>query len=354
MKNINKFFILVLLLIVLGESWFLIGNKLKSSPQMAEYQKLKSEPVPAVLSNSAIVSERERWSKIIDAVGPEQAYSDFKSEYMNENFGKQHLAAHIMGTLLYQKEGIAGQAVCDSTFSFGCYHSFFSKALTDKGLSIIPKLNQVCLDKFGPLGSGCQHGIGHGIMDYFGPSHLLAALNACQPTTTPSPIAGCTSGVFMEYNVPVIISETDAVAESRPINPQKPYDPCPQLPESFQESCYYSIGQWWDQTDVYRGKWKEQGLLCKNIPNATHMETCYLGIGNVAAPDNGFDPDKAIAACKEMPDAKAIVICQAGASWSFAANPQFKPLAIKMCWQLDKNDTAECLRRGNLLNPSNQ
>ena len=301
----SKILILVFTLIIIAEGWVLVGVKVNSHNQ-AEYEKLKAEVVPDTLSGPAIITERDRWSKIMDDVGPVQAYEDFKQQYANKNFGTQHLAAHIIGTLLYQKLGIQGQTVCDSTFSFGCYHSFFSKALTDKGLSIISQLNQVCLDKFGPLGSGCQHGIGHGIMDFFGPSHLLDALNACTPTTAISPIAGCTSGVFMEYNVPVIITDTNAIATSRPIDPKKPYDPCPQLPQNFQESCYYSIGQWWDQTDVYRGKWKTEGELCKNIPDPSHMETCYLGIGNIAAPNNGFDPNKTISACKEMPDEKAI------------------------------------------------
>ncbi len=354
MKNIirGKIIIVILALIVLVEMGVLLGGNLnlkrQASPGRAASQ------VPETLAGPTLIAERNYWSERMDEVGGETAYREFKEQYADKNFGSQHLGAHIVGALLYKKAGIAGQTICDSTFSFGCYHSFFSQILADKGPSIIANLNQACLDKFGPLGTGCQHGIGHGVMEYFGPSRLLDALNACKPTTASSEISGCTSGVFMEYNVPIIITEEDATAVSRPVDPKKPYAPCPELPQNFQASCYYSIGQWWNQTDTYRYDWKTQGLLCKNIPNPSHMETCYLGIGNVAAPDNGFDPEKTIDSCKKMPDSKGIITCQAGASWSFAANPEYEPLAKKMCDKLSASDTKECLRLGNLLNPSNQ
>ncbi|MBA3733156.1 hypothetical protein H0W91_02140 [Patescibacteria group bacterium] len=350
----KRFLILLLILVIVVEGVLLIKPTgfIKSIFEMKP--KLISQNVgPEYLSDHEMINEKNRWSKIMDEIGPEKAYAKFKDEYSTKNFGTQHVAAHIIGALLYQKAGLNGQAICDSTFSFGCYHSFFSQALTDKGPSIISSLNQVCLDKFGPLGSGCQHGIGHGVMDYFGQKHLLDALKACKPTTSFSAISGCTSGVFMEYNVPIIVTETDANAISRPLDTKNPYAPCPALPKSFQESCYYSIGQWWDQTRVYKGDWKSQGLLCKNIPDVAFMETCYLGIGNVTAPDNNYDPKKTIESCQKMPNQKAIVTCQAGASWSFAANPDFKPLAIKICDELNDKDKNECLRIGNLLNPNN-
>jgi hypothetical protein len=356
-SKIPKILISILALTVLVELAVFIGLKpivFKNNAQSKKLAEVISEPVPDTVTGPALAAEKTRWSKRMDEVGPQKAYEEFKLEYATKNFGSQHMMAHIIGSLLFQKAGIKAQAICDSTFSFGCYHSFFSETLTHYGPSVITQLNQACLDKFGPAGSGCQHGIGHGVMDYFGPKRLLDALNACQPTTALSPIAGCTSGVFMEYNVPILISATTATAQPRVVDPKKPYAPCPGLPEQYRDSCYYSIGQFWDQIDPYRSDYKTQGLLCKNTPNPSQMESCYLGVGNVVAPNNNYDPVKAVASCKQMPDQTAVIICQAGASWSFAANPQFKPLAIQMCEQLNEADHQDCLRRGNLLNPSNQ
>jgi len=365
MKQLKHFIMPLLAVIVLIELAVLLSGKFQlpqrtnsksdSTVSSADLAAEKARiSVTDTLSPADLAAEKIRWSKRMDQVGTQKAYDEFKQEYANKNFGTQHMMAHIIGTLLFQKDGIQGQTVCDSTFSFGCYHSFFSQVLTHDGLAAITQLNQACLDKFGPAGSGCQHGIGHGVMDYFGPTKLLEALNACQPTTALSPIAGCTSGVFMEYNVPIIIGETTATSDPRTVDPKKPYAPCPDLPEEYRDSCYYSIGQFWDQIALYRWDYKTQGLLCKNTPNPAQIESCYLGIGNVVAPNNNYDPLKSIAACKKMPDQASIIICQAGASWSFAANPDFAPLAIKMCDQLNDADHKECLRRGNLLNPSNQ
>jgi len=343
----TRFLIFILIIITLVE----ISVLLRSS---AESTNKDWGTAPEYLSGGALSVERERWTEIINELGGEKAYAEFKRQYQDKRFGTQHLGAHIVGALLYKKLGIPGLGVCDNSFSFGCYHSFFSEVLVDKGPSVVPMLNDSCLERFGPLGTGCQHGIGHGIMEYFGPRRLLEALEACAPTTAMTPIAGCTSGVFMEYNVPILISAEDATATARPVEGGKPYEPCPSLPDEFQESCYYSIGQWWNQTGEYRNAWKAQGLLCKNIPIPAYMETCYLGVGNIVAPDNDFDPKRAIESCEKMPDKKSIITCRAGASWSFEATPAYKHLAVEMCQDLKDADKKECMRLGNMLEPTNK
>ena len=349
----NRIFILILLIIILVELSMFFSDDSRIENKNISNQT-QTQIVPNTLSPQAIKAERIFWSKTINEIGGEKTYKEFKDKYKNENFGTQHLMAHVVGTFLYQKEGIKGQAICDSTFSFGCYHSFFSQALADKGPSIINDLDKACLDKFGTFGSGCQHGIGHGVMEYYGPKRLIEALISCKSTTANTPLSGCASGVFMEYNVPIIITDVDAVSTARPLDIKNPYMPCTSVPENFKEACYYSLSQWWNQTSFYMDKWGAQGLLCKNIPDSLYMDTCYLGIGNVVAPDSMYEPKKAVAMCKEMPDLQSIIFCQAGASWSFAANPQYEVLAKDMCEELDTSSKQECLLRSNLLNPAKQ
>src|SRR3989344_4330329 len=180
--------------------------------------------------------DKKKWSELMDEIGIEKTYRQFKSEYKDIHFGSQHTAAHIIGELIYEKAGIKGIIFCDATFAFGCYHSFFGNALANSGPDVIPEIDKSCIDKFGPFGTGCQHGIGHGLMEYFGHENLLAALDACSVTFQKNPLFGCTSGVFMEYNVPIIITLDDASTRPRMLDKSIPYDPCPGLPSKYQES----------------------------------------------------------------------------------------------------------------------
>lgn len=342
----KKLLIIFLIILILLETFFLFKGEIVNGA-LPE----RTVPVGSV-TGSVAVQERSYWTKVIEQVGPEKAYAEFKQQYRPMDFGTQHMAAHIVGALLYKKGGIGGLSICDSDFSYGCYHSFFGQVLADKGTDVIKALDDECLKKFGTYGSGCQHGIGHGVMEFFGPRRLLDALVACAPTTEISNIAGCTSGVFMEYNVPIVITESEATATVRPMDPTKPYEPCPTLPEKYRESCYYSIGQWWNQTEYYRQKWKEMGLLCKNAPDQNAVEECYLGLGNIVAPDSLFTPDKAVLSCKQMPDMEGEIVCRAGASWSFDAMPEYKTLAPLVCEDLSGDLKAECRHRANILDPS--
>lgn len=347
-KKIEKASIGVLLILIVFFV-YVLANKQKFNNQVLPFEpKVSFEP----LSAGELSVQEGLWKNRFDQVDPSQAYSEFKKTFANANFGSQHVMAHFIGSEIYGLSGINGINVCDSTFAFGCYHGYFSQILSQEGLSVIKMLDETCVSKFGPLGSGCQHGIGHGVMDYFGPNKLVDALESCKDTTTPSPVAGCTSGVFMEYFVPILISDTGAEFSSRPFDELKPYEACPNLPKHFRQSCYYAIGQWWNQTFMRRD-YSTQGLLCKNMPDNEFMEDCYLGIGNVVAPDSAYNVDKSIAWCKQMPDLNSIVLCQAGASWSFDANPDYRKLAVLMCGQLQGEEEAACVHKAHLLNPEN-
>jgi hypothetical protein len=315
---------------------------------------VSSHTTSSILSTTArstknidAIKEREHWTKRIDEIGAEPAYAEFKTEYASDHFGVQHYVAHIMGEVLYEKEGIKGLAICDSTFAFGCYHSFFGRALGEKNLAILPELNQACLDRYGPLGTGCLHGIGHGLLDYLGQNHLAEALNACLSTTQKNPLFGCTSGVFMEYNVPIIITTDSAHTEFRKLNPTNPHEPCTEVLERFRKSCYYEMGQWWDK--VYFGDYKKMGSLCQEVSNPEYKEPCYLGIGNVSAPSSDYNVAETIKKCQQMPDAASELICRSGASWSFYAEPKKRSLAPLVCQGLGQEIEKNCVTRSDLI-----
>ena len=292
--------------------------------------------------------ERAGWSKRMNEIGVEQTYAEFKEENASRHFSIQHFAAHIMGELLYDKKGIKGLTVCDSAFAFGCYHSFFGRALSEQGMEVISDLNNACLEKYGPLGTGCLHGIGHGLVEYIGHNKLVAALNACTMTTQVNPLFGCTSGAFMEYNNPIIITAENIYSDERKLDKSNPHEPCNTIvPEKFRKSCYFEIGLWWKQ--VFGEDYAKLGKLCQEIINMDYQESCYLGIGTVIAPSSDFDVKESINMCKKMPDDTAELTCRAGASWIFFAVPEQRSLAPAVCEGLEENDKNRCLLKANLI-----
>lgn len=294
------------------------------------------------------VAEKKRWTERIQEAGPEIAYREFSEAYADKHFGIQHGAMHIMGELLYETQGIKGLSICDVTFAFGCYHSFFGRAFSEKGLEIIRDLDHACVAKFGPLGTGCQHGIGHGLMEYFGAAKLTTALEHCKETTQLKELFGCTSGVFMEYNVPIIIDANISYTEPRKLNSANPNEPCNTIvAEKFRSSCYYEMPQWWDK--VYKRNYEKIGMLCNDIENVEHQESCFLGIGNVAAPSSEYDVKETIAKCEKMPDSKSMLICRSGSSWSFFSNPNYRKLAPQICASLNEEEKSRCAKKSDLI-----
>src|SRR3989344_4146744 len=107
--------------------------------------KDKNQPAKLITSNLDEFnpkSEQERWQKRLNEVSPDTAYHEFKIEYHYKTPEIQHKAAHLFGGVLYQKAGIEGITVCDPQYAFGCYHSFFSKAIIDKGINVLIQLDQ--------------------------------------------------------------------------------------------------------------------------------------------------------------------------------------------------------------------
>lgn len=306
------------------------------------------------LSGSSIASERAVWSTMMDKEGPESAYEKFKERYRRQDFGIQHIIAHVIGELIYQKKGLPGMVVCDSTFSFGCYHSFYGQALVSEGLSIIPVADKFCIDKFGPLGTGCQHGIGHGLMDFFGPEKLVLALEACSMTTQQKKLFGCTAGVFMEYNVPIVLSAENSKIEPRVLNKKNPYAPCTEVPEKYQESCYHEMPQWWDKSKVFDKDYKKIGELCQAIVSSTSKESCFLGTGNVAAPSSNYVVADTISKCNQMPTTDSKVTCQSSASWSFFSSITYRSLSEQVCANLDDVTRQRCVKKSDLIGIKSQ
>lgn len=288
------------------------------------------------------------WSSRIDRFGPEKAYDKFISSYRSQSFTDQHLASHVFGSLLYDKEGAHGIKICQSVFAYGCFHGFFSKAIGQQGLAIIPALDQACVERYGRLGTGCQHGIGHGIMEYLGPEFLIEALDKCLLTTQINPLFGCSTGVLMEYNLRTEISAIKVEMIPRKLDQQGPYFPCSDLPRpNYRLTCYYQQPQWWNR--IFSSNFVKIGSLCFDIKDAQEQESCYLGSGSAAALSTDYETNLVRKNCQKMPSPPTQALCLAGATWAFSAEPKVAHLSSNVCADLLEPFRSQCLDKSDLV-----
>lgn len=267
-------------------------------------------------------------------------YARYKAENANKPFAEQHLAAHRMGQELYEQLGIEGFGVCDESFAFGCYHAFFGGAIADKGTSIVGELADACKERFGENSTGCEHGIGHGLVEQFGREELFAALTLCDDTRQKSSLFGCTGGVFMEYNSAITFPNGDAVVDVREPDPDNLHAPCTDVPEKYRTSCYFEIGLWWKQ--VLGGDYARVGNMCRDAATAVEQDACARGWGTVVAENVAYDPEKAGAFCGAIQDAALADACMMGVALRFFGTGTHDGEGLRMCDLIRGSLSREC------------
>jgi len=338
--------IILVSIILVGSAGQFFGAKIFFEKTSGDQKKYTKNTAPH--SDAPIVSPkgREVWSGHIDAVGLEIAYENFKQEYKSREFGEQHIAAHVLGELIYEKGGVGGAAICDGTFAFGCYHSFFTAAISDNGLGILQEIEDGCIEKFGSLGTGCTHGIGHGILEYMGHERLKDAINECAKLSWQKPLFGCQSGVFMEYNFPTLIGSTGAVSSIRRFDADHPYLPCPEAPERFRQACYFEMPEWWNRSGI---DFRKIGKFCGAIVGKKEKNSCYLGAGGIVAPRSNYDTNLAISYCKEMGTSEGELLCRSGTAWAFFSVPERRSLVPLLCEGLDTERKRRCVGESDII-----
>ncbi len=278
---------------------------------------------------------RVYWEGVVSSQGEVRAYELFKQKNSTEPEVRQHFAAHVMGMVLFETRGTAGLAVCDASFGFGCYHGHFSSAVAEGGIERVQDLDAVCNEKYGILGTGCRHGIGHGILEYVGYDRIEVALSLCGTETQQVvPLLGCTSGVFMEYLSPL----TGEVPRPRSLDLGNPYEPCTQIDKQFKDSCYYELGQWFHRTQP------NSVMLCGDLQGEPRAR-CFLGFGSDSA-RLIQDTDALVQICRSLlpQDERS---CRAGAMWGlFSAQHMVEARAL--CAYADSTEKDACVSEADL------
>lgn len=263
------------------------------------------------------------WRDRIETHGGKSAYGEFAELFANDSIGTQHKAAHIFGSALFHIEGVGGLSVCDSRFSFGCFHEFLGEAIATLGMEIVPLLDEGCKKSLSTSPLSCQHGIGHGILAFEGydEASLEKTLILCRDLVGTNHIGGCPGGAFMEYNLRTMLG-----SEATPRSfGGDPFVPCTTLDESFLEACVYWLPQWWLQ-EVFRPLPKEErfvrmGDLCRTLKNSAVERNCFEGLGNLVFIEAGAMPDRAKNLCDVASRSeRERVFCRATAANTFGIN----------------------------------
>jgi hypothetical protein len=309
---------------------------------------LKTQPENVSdLSKQDIVKDSGGWSKEIDKVGVEEAYEEFKTIFKTRSEKEAHLALHVFSGLIYEEAGPAGIYVCDDSFSYACFHGFFTAAIAKDGKDVFDKLKQVC-DDVNLRQAGCQHGLGHGLMEYYGENKLTQALDLCTKLSWRGKIFGCPSGVFMEFNFPILVKQGEVILSTRKFDPDNPYYPCSTVDSKFQASCYYELGQY--LREVYMRDYGKIGEACAAVKDLTLKKYCFLGVGWYAPPGFNYDTIKIVDACGKMPSKDDEFLCKLGAVQQMSEDHDGSKLKIsEICKSLEGESLTLCLS-GNFYN----
>lgn len=270
---------------------------------------------------------RSYWAERFVKNDISRVYHEFVEKNTQAPAQLQHLSAHVIGELLFEQAGVSGIRYCDASFGFGCYHGFFGSAVSQEGPSIIKKLDRECVATYGVLGTGCQHGIGHGIMEYVGGGRIVDALALCKETTQVTKLLGCTSGVFMEYNTPLGSDDEFAPAQ-RLFDSTDAYSPCTEVDNEYKDSCYFELGQWF--AIIFPNDYAHLMTLCSDVQEVEHRLKCFMGVGALTTPLSGYDVNKVLSVCESMEEIGEFA-CRAGASWAFFADPVQRVHASELC-----------------------
>lgn len=288
--------------------------------------------------------EKILWKDEINSNGGARSWNLFKELYGSGDDTDTHARAHIFGEALFNKEGVGGVAACDSTFGFGCYHSFFAKAIATQGPSVISLLDKACVERWGEKGLGCPHGIGHGILWYLGQDHLADALSLCSQLSWKGPIGGCSSGVFMEFNFHTMETVEGA---SRKFDPAHPLSPCDTVTEKYRQSCYFELPTWLET--VLPEGYAKMSSLCEGVGDDIEKKTCFMGIGYTLANHTTYSVEKSLAICATMPDAQLRLYCQEGAAWGFFVEPKEREKYPLLCNNLSEDKKKTCIAESQII-----
>jgi hypothetical protein len=234
-----------------------------------------------------------RFAKLAEEKGGVYAFSVLKLAELPQG-ADIHLLGHAIGDILYKQKGIAGIADCTQDFRNACSHTIVIGALNDFGAQALPKIREAC--KAAPGGSGaytmCYHGLGHGVLAYFG-FDLSKTVAFCKQVGTAAyrnrEYTECVGGAIMELADGGGHDRDLWLAARKKYFTSDPVSPCMStvIPTEAKPACLeYLTPQLWTTAGIDLGH-PNPALFpvafqkCEAIPNGPDgfRNDCYASFG---------------------------------------------------------------------------
>lgn len=191
-----------------------------------------------------------------------------------------HSLAHAVGLVAVLEGAPVGTvfANCREEFDYGCYHGAIEQLLRTKKQITPTGFADLCPNEVLPdpaamrrYGSGCWHGLGHGIFPVLG-YELPLALSYCDALKTEVQDT-CGDGVFMERTSAEYSGQLPAA------DPAQPFALCASVDTRYTRACYR------ERIKVVASSlhfdWPKTIGFCRDVPPAA-LRPCYEGIGRQA------------------------------------------------------------------------
>lgn len=245
------------------------------------------------------------WTARIRAVGPNTAHEEFTRAALPLQTSQAHVLAHVFGESLFSVEGASGLVYCDTLFLYGCFHQLIGSAISSLGISVVDTFATGCEQKPQTQRFSCLHGMGHGILGYYGYSleNLNTGLEICSRFDSGNMGNACARGMFMEYNFHELAArETGNIVDPRPLSLETKYTPCETISEQYRTACYIELPNWWVTTNDAAlstiERFEQAGSWCAAISHAKASQSCFEGLGHITPPATNLDAAGARALCE--------------------------------------------------------
>lgn len=275
--------------------------------------------VPVSTEGSAHDESIAFWRTQIRSLGPVVAYQEFSCPFTGEADLKAHSPAHAFGAALYMEKGLDAAAVCDDRFQYGCLHEFFGRAIAERGLAVVPALDLQCMKSVGTQAAmRCEHGLGHGILAYFGYDQegRDRAVESCHGISGDA--GACASGVFMEYFNQTMLADQANIPKK---SVEQLFALCASIPLADRAGCVVELPRQWrkslfENTGTSTKARKDIGTWCESYRATPSLyRACAEGMGNDLYILTGGDETLASNLCAESAQSpQALAYCRAQVS----------------------------------------
>lgn len=287
--------------------------------------------VPGFDSAQPCISEDEAqcWRRFYDAIvaryGSVKALHDLAARYEEGGYPRYfcHALLHDIGAAAGREYGDVGAAYqhgltfCRAGYYHGVLEGIFGE---DVGGVFLNNLDSVCAsmqgkERYSYNYFSCVHGIGHGLMAYFG-HDVFDSLEGCRKLSGEWEQQSCWGGVFMEN----VISDSPETP-SRYLSAQDLLYPCTEVPDAMKSQCYAMQSS--HVLAQNGGDFSEAFVLCGSV-ESKHQTTCYESIGRDASGWSYGSASRVAELCRESLTREGSGACIRGAAIDFIQSVGFE------------------------------